>query len=298
MKVKLRKQQVKRIKLRTRNYFIKLYKACFKGENIIVVFIIMLAIMVVPYWSNFFNITVSNNIDVGAIISFIVGLFVLRFLIKRSNIQEDIYFADLFNSGVSYLSSSKTSIALSGIELLHNLALNNTKYRERIFNIFVNYLRVERVLTTQKKLDKDKIMLKNRIVKYTLKQDNRYNLYKKFALDLNRARLQGVNLTEADLSGASLISAKLQGTYLQGANLEKADLFKANLKDTSLLETNFNKAFLIGADLQGANVLETIITSEQLARVKTLYQIKNLDASIQEKLENKKPILFVNPTKI
>ncbi|MFN6540685.1 MAG: pentapeptide repeat-containing protein [Nostoc sp. EkiNYC01] len=85
--------------------------------------------------------------------------------------------------------------------------------------------------------------------------------------DLSNADLSGANLIDADLSGAILISANLtdvnlSGANLSGANLIDADLSGANLSDAdlraSLSSANFSDANLSGADLRtnlsGANL--------------------------------------------
>ena len=71
------------------------------------------------------------------------------------------------------------------------------------------------------------------------------------------ARLDGANLTAANLEFARLSGAKLQRANLTAANLEmtwlsKADLSHANLTDANLQEGKLNEANLAGATLTGA----------------------------------------------
>jgi len=114
--------------------------------------------------------------------------------------------------------------------------------------------------------------------------------YPKIKPDLTRADLSGANLnladlTRADLSGANLGEAKLQGvnlfqanisrTDLSGvdfslANFTRADLSGANLSKTRLIGTNFNSTNLNKADFTKAFFSNTIFADVDLSLVKGL----------------------------
>ncbi len=83
-------------------------------------------------------------------------------------------------------------------------------------------------------------------------------------LDLTGKRLNGLDLSELDLSGVVLRAARLNNASLKGANLEgaildqawmlKADLTGANLKDAKLFQAQLVGAVLDQADFTNARV--------------------------------------------
>lgn len=116
--------------------------------------------------------------------------------------------------------------------------------------------------------------------------------------DLAGAYLEGVHLEGADLKGADLAGAHLAGADLAGADLGDADLTGAFLKDADLTgaflgETDLTGAFLAGADLTGAENL----TIDQLFKVETLYNAKNLDEELCRLLEQNYPEKYQALTK-
>src|SRR5829696_6505917 len=82
--------------------------------------------------------------------------------------------------------------------------------------------------------------------------------------DLSNALLDNADLvahlTNADLSGASLIGADLRDANLFGADLSDANLISANLSDAILVKANLSDANLENANLSGADG----ITNEEL----------------------------------
>ena len=77
--------------------------------------------------------------------------------------------------------------------------------------------------------------------------------------DLSYAELRGADLESAKLQGADLSSAKFHGallrfTELQGADLSNIELDGADLRGAYLQGADLKRAHLQGADLLGANV--------------------------------------------
>ncbi|MEZ4827071.1 MAG: pentapeptide repeat-containing protein [Bacteroidia bacterium] len=125
------------------------------------------------------------------------------------------------------------------------------------------------------------------------------------------ANLNGANLYRAILYGANLYIANLEEAYLKIANLNVANLYRANLEGANLqgahleganLEgANLNRAILYGANLEGANFeganlnKTQNLTAEQLSKVYTLYQTKNIPSEIEEELRKTHSYLFDIP---
>jgi len=80
-------------------------------------------------------------------------------------------------------------------------------------------------------------------------------------------KLEGIDLTEANLSGANLC----------GANLEKADLSGADLNSANLVRTNLYEAVLSGADFSHANLGQSDLRNVDLQN--TNLEGANLDFS-------------------
>jgi uncharacterized protein YjbI with pentapeptide repeats len=122
------------------------------------------------------------------------------------------------------------------------------------------------------------------------------------------AKLVGVDLSETELgltdfSGAHLNETKLNENNLNGVNLSEADLSKADLSGTYLIKANLSGAKLIGVDLRGTHLTGANmgkvdfadvknLTLEQLVNVETLYQCKNLDSTLLDKIRLSHPELL------
>jgi uncharacterized protein YjbI with pentapeptide repeats len=88
--------------------------------------------------------------------------------------------------------------------------------------------------------------------------------------DLNRVKLNGINLREVNLTGAELRKAELKGanfsgSYLRKATLDNADLTGANLTGVSMENAHLKNALLIGARIDGAFLRQTNLEQANLS---------------------------------
>ncbi|MEM7064516.1 MAG: pentapeptide repeat-containing protein [Cyanobacteria bacterium P01_B01_bin.77] len=81
-------------------------------------------------------------------------------------------------------------------------------------------------------------------------------------LEFDRKNLQGVNLSQANLTGANLAGVDLWKANLVLADLTNADLSRARLRDANLIRAN-----LSGASLQEVNLLGANLNDSQLRNV-------------------------------
>jgi uncharacterized protein YjbI with pentapeptide repeats len=81
--------------------------------------------------------------------------------------------------------------------------------------------------------------------------------------DLSDANLRNADLLQTDLSGANLTGADLRGATLGFTDLSGASLTGANLSGAIFEAAIFSGAFLIGADLSGTDV-RFGLTQEQI----------------------------------
>lgn len=108
---------------------------------------------------------------------------------------------------------------------------------------------------------------------------------------LTEAKLQGADFAGAILHSCILKKASLQNAILQGADLKGVYLTGANLQDAEVDNASFRGAYLDEVDLKGVKNLSL----EQLLQANSLYQVKNLDPTIQQQLLELKPCLFKAP---
>jgi uncharacterized protein YjbI with pentapeptide repeats len=81
---------------------------------------------------------------------------------------------------------------------------------------------------------------------------------------LTRADLSGANLSKADLSGAYLVEAELRATNLNYADLTGANVIMAHLDRAALNGTNLKDAVLGGAHLHGARLDDADLTGAEV----------------------------------
>jgi Pentapeptide repeats (8 copies) len=92
------------------------------------------------------------------------------------------------------------------------------------------------------------------------------SLFKSYlsGVDLNGANLMHTDLTFSHPNGANLSRTKLTFSHLHGANLSGADLTEAILNRTDLTNANFSGADLRGASLVAATLMDTDLTDANL----------------------------------
>ena len=91
-------------------------------------------------------------------------------------------------------------------------------------------------------------------------------LHPEVNIDLSGADLSGATLIDANLSGADLSGADLSGAILTGAFLSEADLSKAILYRATLIATNLSRANLSRACLIDANLYRATLSDANLSR--------------------------------
>ncbi|MCK4765596.1 MAG: pentapeptide repeat-containing protein [Candidatus Aminicenantes bacterium] len=96
------------------------------------------------------------------------------------------------------------------------------------------------------------------------------------------------------LAGVNLRFARLRGANLDGADLGWAFLFEADLRGADLSGADLAGAGLSRADLTGAKSLTTV----QLLKAFTLYDVKGLDQAVVRRLGAQKPELLEWPSSL
>jgi uncharacterized protein YjbI with pentapeptide repeats len=81
------------------------------------------------------------------------------------------------------------------------------------------------------------------------------HLYKVQGTNLSEAQLHGASLLKAQLQKASLYGAKLQGASLSQAQMQRASLYKAQLQGANFYKAQLEEADIREAHFQGANLI-------------------------------------------
>jgi len=84
--------------------------------------------------------------------------------------------------------------------------------------------------------------------------------------DLTRADLSNANLFDTDLSGADLVGTNLTGSDLTGANLSGADLTRADLTGARLWHADLTGAKLVESNLSGVDFWQAKLPGARLWR--------------------------------
>ena len=174
-----------------------------------------------------------------------------------------------FKDAATLLASKDTSSVISGIFVLHQIAVNcslqnNFDYVKIISDIFCAKVR-------ELKEPNSKFILQT-ILDVLVKKDiyirqnfepvylNRL-LSHEFGMNFQSSDLSSTNLSHARLNGARFVDASLSGSILIGANLFMAYLFGTKLDNANLKHANLTHANLTNADLTNADLTEASLSS-------------------------------------
>ncbi|MCZ6636419.1 MAG: pentapeptide repeat-containing protein [bacterium] len=109
--------------------------------------------------------------------------------------------------------------------------------------------------------------------------------------ELDHTDLSDADLKNANFEGANAACVNLWGAFLEGANFRGATLAEASLKETHLQGAILDKANLWRAYLLDAEGLTVV----QLSRVKTLWEIIDLDSQLLDAVREHNPKLLHKP---
>jgi len=90
---------------------------------------------------------------------------------------------------------------------------------------------------------------------------------------LHKADLAAAYLREADLEGADLRGADLEGADLRRAKVKDGDLRMSNLRDSNLRETDLQNLDFHGADLTGADLRYAIGYIQKIEGVEDCWDV-------------------------
>lgn len=173
--------------------------------------------------------------------------------LKRQNNKLQIRFEqehveNRFNVAIEHLGHDSFSIALSGVYELHQVAIENEKYRNLIFNILCSYVKqnTKHALregendnwTKLSAIDKKKVRpeLIIQTIFDLIFQNNNKNIYTNYQADLSHTNLRGINLT-----GMSFNRTKFDNSFIDGSSM-----FTDENHNTTFTECSFHKVHITG----------------------------------------------------
>ena len=243
----------------------------------------VIVIIVVLYYFNF--IDTEEQITLTSIGSGLIAITGLYFFYKRLKNQDIQRVDDRFNSAINLLGSSETSARTGAVYVLHELALEEDKYRQQIVQILCSHVRSKTSETEYQKTHKERPSNEIQTTLNLLFKEHKRGLYAQdFAkvtefprADLSHAYLvgadfghaqcqeayfwhaqcQGARFELAQCQGASFGHAQCQGAYFsfagcQGASFEHAQCQAASFSFAQCQGVRFWSAQCQGADFKDA----------------------------------------------
>jgi hypothetical protein len=175
----------------------------------------------------------------------IISLFFIHKRLKNQERQIDLQINQRvdgrFNSAIGLLGSSETSARTGTIYALHELALEEEKYRQQIVQILCSHIRSKTNEQEYKKNHEERPSNEIQTTLNLLFKEEKCGLYTQ---DFAKV----TEFPRADLSHAYLVKADFRYAQCQGAGFGGAQCQRASFRGAQCQEANF-----LGAQCQGAH---------------------------------------------
>ncbi|VVM21488.1 hypothetical protein BSPWISOXPB_8627 [uncultured Gammaproteobacteria bacterium] len=209
--------------------------------------IISVIVIVALYCFNF--IDTEEQITLTSIGSGLIAIIGLYFFYKRLKNQDIQRVDDRFNSAINLLGSSETSARTGAVYVLHELALEEDKYRQQIVQILCSHVRSKTSELSIKKLTKNAHQMKFKLpsIFYLKRKCGLYTQDFAKVSGFPRRICQHAYLVRADFRMHSV-----KGRFL-GCTVSRAN-FMMPVQGDFLIHSVKGRIF--GAQCQGANFLD------------------------------------------
>ncbi len=203
----------------------------------------------------------EEQITLTSIGSGLIAIIGLYFFYKRLKNQDIQRVDDRFNSAINLLGSSETSARTGAVYVLHELALEEDKYRQQIVQILCSHVRSKTSETEYQKTHKERPSNEIQTTLNLLFKEKEHGLYTQdFAkvagfprADFEHAYLVGTDFEGAQCQGADFKHAQCQGADFLGAQCQEARFSSAQCQGASFSEAQCQGAKFMGAQCQGAD---------------------------------------------
>ncbi|WP_180323874.1 pentapeptide repeat-containing protein [bacterium endosymbiont of Bathymodiolus sp. 5 South] len=156
-----------------------------------------------------------------------------------------------FNSAIGLLGSSETSARTGAVYALHELALEEEKYRQQIAQILCSHIRSK---TNEQEYKKNHEKRPSNEIQTTLNLLFKKKEHGLYAQDFAKvAGFPRADLSHAYLVEASFSDTQCQGASFRGAQCQGADFWNTQCQGASFLNTQCQGAYFWNTQCQGAS---------------------------------------------
>ena len=196
----------------------------------------------------------EEQITLTSIGSGLIAIIGLYFFYKRLKNQDIQRVDDRFNSAINLLGSSETSARTGAVYVLHELALEEDKYRQQIVQILCSHVRSKTSETEYQKTHKERPSNEIQTTLNLLFKEKEHGLYTQ-----DFAKVAG--FPRADFEHAYLVGADFEGAQCQGADFKHAQCQGADFLGAQCQEARFSSAQCQGARFASARCQGAIFSS-------------------------------------
>ncbi|VVH60191.1 hypothetical protein BSPCLSOX_2661 [uncultured Gammaproteobacteria bacterium] len=185
----------------------------------------------------------------------IISLFFIHKRLKNQERQIDLQINQRvdgrFNSAIGLLGSSETSARTGAVYALHELALEEEKYRQQIVQILCSHIRSKTNEQEYKKNHEERPSNEIQTTLNLLFKKKEHGLY---AQDFAKvAGFPRADLSHAYLVEASFSDTQCQGASFRGAQCQGVDFWNTQCQGASFLNTQCQGAYFWNTQCQGAS---------------------------------------------
>ena len=187
---------------------------------------------------------------------------------QQLQIAEQGQITDRYNAAITHLGSASTDIRLGGIYALQRLMQDSPRDQPTIIAVLCAYIRNQTTETAAKPrrppTHAGQPPTDIQAALTVIDTRNGANDGTTTVVNLDQAQLTGAYLLSANFAHANLAGANLAGANLAGANLNSANLAHANLDSSRLFAADLDRANLNSANLAHANLGSANLDSANL----------------------------------
>ena len=170
---------------------------------------------------------------------------------KQMKMTEKNNTESYFNNTVMHLSNENPTVVLSGIHVLHQIAVENKSYAQIVHNLFCSFLRENSAKLYDEKTPQNKCpIIIQTLIDYLFSTYN-CEVYKNYLSDLSFSTLKNCNFKSFIIDSVNFSNCLLENcdfNRVTNCNFEKATLTNFKFWLSTLTNCNFEQATLTNCD--------------------------------------------------
>jgi uncharacterized protein YjbI with pentapeptide repeats len=165
---------------------------------------------------------------------------------------------DRYAKAVEQLASEAAEVKLGAIYALERIAHDSPEDHQTIINVLCAFVRNYSPPSTEAGVDQDDSVRTAVEIQAAMQVIGRRDTnHDQVPLDLRKAKLRGLELFDADLSGC----------YMPGADLSHCSFHRVGLQDSRLMWIDFNNSHLVDVDMSGCLLTRSSFQEAYMERV-------------------------------